>query len=126
MNNQQLKPTLSALLAATLMILITTILPMFFKTWFVYESGNFRFLPAFGPVLAFGLMMRWPVRKLSIGLFAVGCCVSMFSLIKAEPQFQAGYTLLLLLQIVLIGLLLGNPIKTYFQKDQEIGRPSGI
>ncbi|NUO03299.1 MAG: hypothetical protein HUU01_22030 [Saprospiraceae bacterium] len=117
------KPLVAVASATILIVLITIVLPSFFKTWFVYETGNFRMLPAIGPILAFGLLARWRVRKIAIGFFAIGLCFSLVAFFGADASFYPGYALLVALQVLLLWVLMGDGLKGYLDggelKEQE-------
>lgn len=117
MPNLKLTPFAAAFTAAILMVLITIVLPLGFKTWFVHETGNIKILPAIGPILAIALLLRWPVRKIAIAFFVVGLLFSLVSLFRAEAPFQAGYTLLVVLHIFLLGILANSSLKRYLKHN---------
>jgi hypothetical protein len=110
----QTKPLHSALFAAILILLITVILPGFFKTWFVQETGNFKFLPGIGPVLAIGLLFRWRLRLLAVALFSIGLVACAGILFMTEIPYQAGLALLIVLQGLLIWVLQSDGLKQYY------------
>jgi len=110
----QTKPLHSALFAAILILLITVILPGFFKTWFVQETGNFKFLPGIGPVLAIGLLFRWRLRLLAVVLFSIGLVACAGILFMTETPYQAGLALLIVLQGLLIWVLQSDGLKQYY------------
>lgn len=113
MPNSNPKPLVAALTAVAIILLITVVLPFYFKTWFVQETGNIQILPALGPILALGLLLRWPVRKLAIGCFAIGLCFSMYGFVLADASFYAGYALLVVLHVFLFWILMSDGLKAY-------------
>lgn len=111
----QPKPLHSALFAAILILLITVILPGFFKTWFVPETGNFKLLPGIGPVLAIGLLFRWRLRLLALALFSIGLVTCAGVLFMTDTPYQAGLALLIVLQGLLIWVLQSDGLKQYYE-----------
>ncbi len=120
MPNLKRTPLTAAFAAATLMVLITVVLPLGFKTWFVHETGNIKILPAIGPILAIAILLRWPVRKIAIAFFVVGLVFSLVSLFRAGAPFQVGYTLLVILHILLLWVLANSSLKQYLDNAQDI------
>lgn len=119
----QTKPLHSALFAAILILLITVILPGFFKTWFVQETGNFKFLPGIGPVLAIGLLLRWRLRLLAVVLFSIGLVTCVGILFMTETPYQAGLALLIVLQGLLIWVLQSDGLKQYYGVQRPESEP---
>ncbi len=113
MSNFNLKPLIAVATAIISIVLITIILPTYFKTWFVYETGNFRILPAIGPILAFGLLARWRVRKIALGFFAIGLYFSLAGFFLSDASFYRGYALLVALHVVLLWVLMSDGLKAY-------------
>lgn len=126
MPNFTQKPLFAALTAVSIILLITVVLPFYFKTWFVHETGNIRILPAIGPILALGLLLRWPVRKLLLGFFAIGFCFSLLGFSFMDPSFYAGYALLVVLHLFLFWVLMSDGLKAYLdgRELKEPGRMS--
>ncbi len=120
MSAQKISPFAATLLAAALMVVITVVLPFYFKTWFVEETGNIRLLPAVGPLLAVAMLLRWsPARKIALFFFAVGLVFSLLGLARAEAPFQAGYAFLVALHVFLLWTLWRDGVKQYV----ETGKP---
>ncbi len=112
----RLTPLAASLLAASLMILITAVLPLYFKHWFVEDSGNFRMLTGIGPLLAIGLLLRFRVLVLSAIMYGFGAVSCIYLLFTAAPAYRAGFALMTVLQIILLVLLFSAPVKAYLER----------
>lgn len=121
--NMRPKPFTTILLAATLMIMISVVFPVYFKHWFVENSGNFRLLTGIGPLLAIGLLLRLRVIVLSTIMYGFGAWTCLYLMWSSAPKFQAGFALLTVLQIILLFLLFSSPVKTYLDRiDSQTDR----
>lgn len=125
MPNFTQKPLFAALTVVSIILLITVFLPFYFKTWFVHETGNIRILPAIGPILALGLLLRWRVRKLLLGFFAIGFCFSLSGFFFSDPSFYAGYALLVVLHVFLLWILMSDGLKAYLDGG-EVEEPGQV
>lgn len=94
-----------ALACAVLLLLATNIVPFYFKTLFVEETGNIKIAPFFGFVVAFGLLWgkKW-TRPAGILLAGFVIMVSMTQL--ATQAYKPGYLIVSFLSLGALGLLL--------------------
>jgi hypothetical protein len=100
---------LEAALCAALLLLVTNVLPFFFKTGYVKPTGSIKVAPFFGFLLAVGLLLRkeW-ARKgaVLLGLFLVAANVApLLGTAGAKP----GYGVSLLLSGLLLWRVLFSP-----------------
>jgi hypothetical protein len=93
-----------AIACAVLLLLATNIIPFYFKTLFVEETGNIKIAPFFGFVVAIGLLWgkNW-ARPAGMLLSAFVVVVSVISV--ATQAYKPGYLIVSLLSLGALGLL---------------------
>ena len=106
---------LEAVFCAVLLLLITVVIPYYFKTWFVEPTGNIKIAPFFGFVAAVGMLFRrnWAhTAALALAVFVFA--LSTFS--AAANPGKPGFWVLSALSMLLMGVLyFSRRLKSYFR-----------
>lgn len=79
-----------AVSCATLLLLMTNVLPFYFKTWFVEPTGNIAIAPFFGFVAAIGILFRknWARRlAMVVAVFIAVVTALSWSQFPDKPGF---------------------------------------
>lgn len=106
---------LEAVFCAVLLLLITVVIPYYFKTWFVEPTGNIKIAPFFGFVAAVGILFRrnW-AHTAAIALAVFVLVLSAFS--AAGNPGKPGFWVLSTLSILLLSVLhFSRRLKQYFR-----------
>ncbi|MFN0175870.1 MAG: hypothetical protein ACKVU0_14555 [Saprospiraceae bacterium] len=101
-------------LCVLLLFGITMFFPMYFKTWFVEDSGNIKIAPFFGFLFGVGLLFRKQWAR--IGAIVLGWgLLAMFIVSIASDPGKSGYWMVLALDSFLLYLLHSERLKQYYQ-----------